>query len=438
MTKRNAEQGFTPPQFSLSLDIPKTDFGEFNDSLTDNHQSAKTGAGFTLVEMLISIALFLIISIGLVALASNLLTASGKQSGLVVDSDQARKLAFNIMNELRNAQTSSTGAYALATADNQTLMFYSNIDADSVIERVRYFTQNGKLYKNVLKPVGNPLVYNPANETVLVVQDNVANGGSPLFYYYDGAYDGVNGSAISQPVSVTMVKFVKLDLKIYNKAGVQNTNFYTITASGSVRNLKTNLADPGLPDYFYQLSLNVSPVGAGSVSVSPSGPNYPEHTLANLTAYANLGYGFSSWSGNVTNPNTASTTIMMDNNESVTANLQALPQTLTGSISNKTGSQGARRWTLRVDNPNSYAVNSASLYSFDLSQTAGPTCTPTLTAPAAFPASIGNISAGGYRTIQVTINFNGCNSSTRFTANFSFAGNNGANWGSASVLNQAQ
>ena len=410
----------------------------FFDLSTFNFQLS-TQEGFTLIELLIAVAVFVVISVGIVALVSNVFVSSSKQSNLLADSDQARKVGFNIMNELRNAQTSSTGAYALASAAAQDLMFYSNIDGGTDIERIRYFAQNGKFYKGVLKPTGNPLAYTSTNEKTFVVQDNLANGSTTLFYYYDTDYDGTATSSLAQPVSVTAVKFVKLDLKVYNRAGVLNTNFYNITASGAVRNLKENLGDPGQPDYFYQLTLAASPPAGGSTAVSPAGPDYPEGSLANLTAYPALGYAFSSWTGDVTNPGAASTTIVMDQSQTVTANFNAIAQSLTGSInSSKSGSDSARRWTLRVDNPNSYAVNSTRLYSFSLTQTAGTACNHSLTSPTlpALLSGSGNIAAGGNRTIQVTINFSGCSSSARFTADFTFAGNSGANWGSASIPNQ--
>ncbi len=392
--------------------------------------------GFTLIELLISIVIFIVISLGLVALSSSILTSSNKQSGLLADSDQARKLSMSIMNELRNAQVSSTGGYPLATAESQNLIFYSNIDSDTVVERVRYFVQNGKLYKGVLKPSGSPLVYNTGNEKTFVVQDNLANGINPVFYYYDQNYDGSTNTFLTQPVNVTVVSFIKLDLKVFNKAGVVNNNYYTVTASGSIRNLKQNLGDPGQPDYNYDLTTAVSPGSTGSVSVSPAGPTYVEQTLVNVSAYANLGYVFSSWTGDVANPNSSATTIVMNSNKSITANFNTLAQTLTGTVSSKSGSQSSRRWTLRINNPNAYIVNNVNLYSFSLTQTAGPACSPVLSSPSAFPVSIGNISAGSNKTYQVTINFNGCTAATRFTANFTFAGNNGADWGSASVTNQ--
>lgn len=403
---------------------------------TQNSKKKSIQPGFTLVEVIVSIAIFSLIVYGIVFLVSNIFSSTQGQVNLLADTDQARKTALNIMNELRNCQTSSTGAYPLATVDDQTLMFYSNIDTDSYIERIRYYVQSDKLYKGVLKPSGNPLVYNPVNEQSIVVQNDLANGTSPVFYYYNSNYDGTTDNFLTQPVNITAVRHVKLDLRIFNKAGVLNNNYYSVVASASIRNLKSNLGDPGQPDYTYNLTTVISPESSGSVSVSPAGPVYDEQTLVNLTAYANLGYVFDSWTGDVTSPTSSATTIVMNSNKSITANFIAVPQTLTGSISSKNGSLGSRRWTLRITNPNSYTVNAVNLYGFSLTQTAGPTCSPTLTSPGAFPVLVGNIGAGSSRTYQVTINFSGCNSSTRFTANFTFAGNNGADWGSATITNQ--
>lgn len=200
-------------------------------------------SGFTLIELIVAISGFALVGAGIIALVSNVLLSSNQQGGLLSDSDQARRLSAQIMQELRNSVNSSTGAYPIDTAADQSLIFYSNIDGGIDIERVRYYVQNGKLYKGVLKPTGNPLVYNVANEASVAVQSNIANASAPLFYYYDGTYTGNTENFLSQPVNVTNVRFVKLSIKIYNKAGVKNTNTYTISASGSVRNLKDNLGN---------------------------------------------------------------------------------------------------------------------------------------------------------------------------------------------------
>ena len=211
--------------------------------LTANRQSSKVlnGQGFTIVELLVVIFGFSLIAWGLIALVSNIFLFSNQQSGLLSDTDQARSLAFQIASELRNAQTGSNGAYVLDTAATGTVIFYSPVaDADPGIERVRYFVQNGQLWKGITDYNGS--TYNTGTEQTVIVQKDLANGANPIFYYYDGSYTGsTTQTSLALPVNVTQVKFVKVSLQIYNKAGVKNTNTYAVTAGAAIRNLKTNL-----------------------------------------------------------------------------------------------------------------------------------------------------------------------------------------------------
>lgn len=201
----------------------------------------KSSAGFTFIEIIVAIFGFTLIIGGIVALFSGIFRSSSQQSTLLSDADYARKLAFQIANEIRNAQTGSNGAYVLDTAGDQQIIFYStNADTDSSIERIRYYIQSGKLYKGTTEYNGS--TYNTSTERTVLVQNDLANGSTPLFYYYDGSYTGsTTQTSLTQPVNVTAVKMVKLNLQIYNKGGVKNTNYFTVTSSSAIRNLKTNL-----------------------------------------------------------------------------------------------------------------------------------------------------------------------------------------------------
>lgn len=199
--------------------------------------------GFTLIEVVVGIALFSILSIGVISLVSFLIRGTSQQGVLLSDQDQTRKLTSQIMNELRNATYSQTGSYPLFQAGDQQIVFYSNADFDATIERIRYYVQNGNLYKGVVDPTGNPPVYDLATEKITTVQSDLANGASPVFYYYTGSYNGVTDNPLTQPVNVTQVSFIKVSIKIFNKAGLKNTNTYTITNGGAIRNLKTNLGN---------------------------------------------------------------------------------------------------------------------------------------------------------------------------------------------------
>ena len=201
----------------------------------------KRAEGFTLIEVIISTAIFSMIAVGIVALVSSILSSSNRQSNLLSDNDQTRKLEFAIIKELRNAKQAADGAYALNTASAQQLIFFT--DNSGTLDRINYFIQNGVMKKGVTHPSGNPPIYNLGNETVTTVQNDVANGANPIFNYYDDTYNGVTGNALTQPVNVTNVKFINISLSVFKKGGVSNTGTYTVSAGGAIRNLKTNLGN---------------------------------------------------------------------------------------------------------------------------------------------------------------------------------------------------
>ena len=145
-------------------------------------QNKQFQAGFTLIELLVSIAIFSVLMLGVVSLFSNVFTVNRQQGGLLADQDQARKVSFQIMAELRNAITSNVGAYPIDTAGDQQLIFYTNVNGGTQIERIRYYIQNNTLYRGTVTPTGSPLSYNVASEVVTTVQKNVAAGATPIFY----------------------------------------------------------------------------------------------------------------------------------------------------------------------------------------------------------------------------------------------------------------
>jgi type II secretory pathway pseudopilin PulG len=198
-------------------------------------------SGFTLIEATVSIGIFTMIIVGLLSLVSFILTSGNSQSTLLSNNSQALRVAFNIIKELRNAKASASGSYALDTAAAQQLIFYS--DNGTTIDRINYFIQNGVLKKGITKPTGSPATYNLGQEVVTTVQNDVANGGNTLFYYYPDTYNGVTDNPLTQPVNVTRAKFIKINLSVYNKGGVANAASYTVTAGGTIRNLKVNLGN---------------------------------------------------------------------------------------------------------------------------------------------------------------------------------------------------
>jgi len=200
-------------------------------------------SGFTLIETIITIAIFGIIMTGASLLFINVFKTATNKNIAVGTADQARKALFNFTSELRTAATGSDGSYPLSqTGDSQITLYSSYGSGGSTINKIRYYVSGTTLYKGVTVPVGNPLAYNAIFEQIFPVQQNVANGGTPLFYYYGGDYGGTS-TPLTQPVNINDVKFVKIKLILPKENVTDTTNTFTVTAGASIRNLKTNLGN---------------------------------------------------------------------------------------------------------------------------------------------------------------------------------------------------
>ncbi len=190
-----------------------------------------------------TVFVFTILMAGASALFISIFRTSTQQSLVIDTADQARKVVFNFTNELRSASSGNEGSYPLNLASTSQIIIFSSYGAvGQNIHRIRYFVATSTLYKGVVVPTGNPLVYNLGSEKVVAVQKGLANGSVPVFYYYDGNYGGTS-TPLSQPVNINQVKFVKMNLVLLKQDTKNATTTYPISAGGSIRNLKTNLGN---------------------------------------------------------------------------------------------------------------------------------------------------------------------------------------------------
>jgi len=101
----------------------------------------------------------------------------------------------------------------------------------------------------------------------------------------------------------------------------------TVTASAGTTSYTASFSTS------YLLTTAASPSGAGTASPA-TGSYYPFGAVVNLSATANAGYGFISWTGNVASASSASTTVTMIGPESVTANFEPTSCTVTDNSDN--------------------------------------------------------------------------------------------------------
>ena len=192
------------------------------------HQSS---AGFTLLELVLSAALFGIVVLGVGNLSVNALNT---YAYLQAQSNSAADLT-NVIGRVSKVVRGTTG---IIDAQTNTLTIYAYFSPnDAVVDKVRYFVSGTTLQVGVTPPSGSGPVYTylAANEKLTTLAQNLAMGSTPVFSYYDDA-----GTTL--PVGFTLSQIRQIGVAI---AINPNTKRLPVPISNqtivTLRNMKTNL-----------------------------------------------------------------------------------------------------------------------------------------------------------------------------------------------------
>jgi prepilin-type N-terminal cleavage/methylation domain-containing protein len=200
----------------------------------------KKEKGFSLIEILIATAIFVLIMITLSYFLGNVFQFNNTiQSSLGIQ-QQAQKIIRPFAEEVRSASISNIGAFPISKAQIDLIEFYSDIDSDGLKEKIRYFKSDGQFKKGIIKPTGNPAEYRSEDEEIVGIISGVQNGELPIFQYYNSSYNGTaSTTALDYPINVKDVTLVKvtlyLDEDLNNPPGA-----IEISTQAMFRNLKDN------------------------------------------------------------------------------------------------------------------------------------------------------------------------------------------------------
>ena len=202
---------------------------------------ARSVRGFTLIEILVAMVLMVMLAGALLTLQYIL-----SQNQIVVwrnyiSINEASNSLSTLVREARAARNGENGAFAIETADDSELSFYSDYDFDGQAEKVRYFLSGSNFSKGVIEPSGFPVSYPEAQEKVKVLSENVRNGNIPLFYYYNSDWPSdTSGNPLSTPASPSDVKLIKIFIRLNTSPGKPDKD-YLLESNSQIRMLKENL-----------------------------------------------------------------------------------------------------------------------------------------------------------------------------------------------------
>ena len=168
--------------------------------------------GFTLIEIIISMAIFTMVAMVISFFTLDISNFSFFFGETLVAQQELQQSLKVIVREIRSMGPSNNGSYPIIASSANSLTFYSDIDDDGLFERLRYYVEDNIFKKAVIKPTGNPLVYNPAEENIYELVNNVTNAGS-VFEYYSRDYTGSEAS-LPAPIDIPSVKTIKVSLTV--------------------------------------------------------------------------------------------------------------------------------------------------------------------------------------------------------------------------------
>ena len=197
--------------------------------------------GITLVELLITLAIFSIVIIAVGTLGANIFKYNSEISGSYETTRTSQVILKTLLKELRESAPGANGAYPLALTGSTTLSFYSDTDNDGKTEKITYSLIGTTLYRTSIIPTGTTsFVYLPQNQSTTTLITNVINGVSlPSFQYFDTHYTGTSSPMI-HPVNPSLVRLIKVNQQIDldpNRSPVP----IIFSIQVSLRNIKTNL-----------------------------------------------------------------------------------------------------------------------------------------------------------------------------------------------------
>ncbi len=195
--------------------------------------------GFSLIETVIAVAILGLIILAVGLFQGNIFRFNTALNNQLTGQFESRQAIEKITAEARVAATAGNGAYPLESVLDSSLIFFSNVDSDAGIERIRYFVSGTTLRRGIIEPLGSPVTYPSANETITTVLNNLANGATPVFSYYNTNYTGIE-SPLPQPVDARVVRFIIVTF-IVDKDLTRPPAALQTRSGINLRNLKDNL-----------------------------------------------------------------------------------------------------------------------------------------------------------------------------------------------------
>jgi hypothetical protein len=185
---------------------------------------------FTLIELMVSMSLFVIIGLLLIYFVRNGYTIYNRGQIASLTKGESDMLTTRISNALR-------GTFQVLEATPTKIVVYSYyVPSDITPTKVTFEKINSTIVLTTIKGVaaGQTFAYDPATAQVRTITSNFVNNPSVPFLGYQS-----EDSILNTPININAVHLIEINLTIFSPS---NSNYiYQSSTKVNLRNLKTNL-----------------------------------------------------------------------------------------------------------------------------------------------------------------------------------------------------
>lgn len=197
-----------------------------------------TQAGMTLVETVVAIAIYVVLTLTITNSITNLYQTNSYAIAQADEIDNARRGMTQFNRDVKEMTTAEDGNFPIAVIAENRLGYFSDTDQDSNVEYIEYILDGTTLTKYSYNPTGTPASYNygtPDKAEVLSLYVQNINQATSTFYYFDNA-----GTQLASTSPLIDVRYIRAQI-IVNIDPLRSPGGFMLRSSIAPRNLKDNL-----------------------------------------------------------------------------------------------------------------------------------------------------------------------------------------------------
>lgn len=167
--------------------------------------------GFTLVEMLVVISITAIVGMAINSMVANFYRTNAYLLEETKAIDSAHRGLSTSFIDLREASYGDDGSYPIQSVSTSSITFFSDVDNDGVVEKIRLYLLNGSFYRGVTESTSTPPTYVGQPESTTTIANYVRNSSTtPIFKFYD-----VNGAQLSSStIPIALIASISTSLMV--------------------------------------------------------------------------------------------------------------------------------------------------------------------------------------------------------------------------------